>query len=298
MKADDSSCSTPTGPARWGDPTVIWKWVNHRDNWLGLDGAGQVTDDFTFDTRPLAVPPRIDEFDVDGYAVMRAISQERAAVLAQCVLAVKRLGLPPVFAYVFDELWEPLGPIISHLAGRIGPCRALDDGWAWVVTPRLERGWLPHRGVYEYCRDSEGNVLLVNVWLALVDVDAGSSTIAIVPRSADQHYPHDLRSEPELSAGRILTAEAGEMFYWDANAFHWGTEGSTATHPRVSASYTIAAESFHRTSHRVDSGTLTFDRRLDLVAAWINTYTAKDPTMSEGVQRWSQWRAAAAAARR
>ena len=279
---------------RWDDPTFIWKWVNHRDNWLDLDCAGQVTDDFTFDTRPLAESPRIDEFEVDGYAVTRVISPKRAAVLAQCTMAVRRLGLPPVFAYVFDELWEPLGPIISHLSRRIGPCHALDDGWAWVVAPRRERGWLPHRGAYEYCRDPEGNVLLVNVWLALVDVTAEHSTIAVVPRSTDQHYPHDLRSVPERSTGRILTADAGEMFYWDANVFHWGTEGLTANHPRVSASYTIAAESFDRKSHRAHSGTLTFERRLDLIADWINTYASMDPTMSDAVQRWSLWRAGAA----
>ena len=67
------------------------------------------------------------------------------AAVTDVISRLNAAGLPPVFAFMYDEMWllaHPLHPVIE---GLIGPNYAmLPDFWAWHVDPaKAESGWRP-----------------------------------------------------------------------------------------------------------------------------------------------------------
>ena len=66
------------------------------------------------------------------------------AVMAETVRALDRAGLPPVFAFIYDEFWIPFYRLQPIYAGLLGEYAMLPDFWVWNVDPaRGDSGWRP-----------------------------------------------------------------------------------------------------------------------------------------------------------
>jgi hypothetical protein len=198
------------------------------------------------------------------------VAPEVALAMRRAVLAVTDAGLPPVFAYVFDALWEPLSVLAPFANASLGPFDVLADVWAFRIEPGAS-GWPPHRGFVE----DTPQCTTLNVWIALGRATRETSCMFAVPLDRDPSFPTDLASTRAPEGAEIaLEVSAGDVLAWDARVLHWGGPMSeTATEPRVSATFTLRSRACRLVGLPVlDLGALDLRARLDLVAGEIVKY--------------------------
>jgi hypothetical protein len=224
------------------------------------------------------------------------LAPEEASALADGVRRLEADGLPALFAYVFDPLWQVparFARALEHVLG--GPFDLVRDVWAWHVPPG-RAGWAPHRGVYEVSRSASGAPGFVNVWIALTLANEENAGMWLVPLPRDPAYPNALRDHGAAEGGRAipLDAQPGTLLAWNANALHWGGASSAqATTPRVSFSFSLRA-AWARDSDAVYAsletlpltGPQTVRERLDLLAEMVDTYGHNG--LSDGVRLWAR----------
>jgi hypothetical protein len=211
--------------------------------------------------------------------------------LAGAIEELASAGVPPLFAYVFDEPWS-LGAAVADAASRATSSRyeLLADAWAFLVPPSAgSAGWPPHRGSYEL--GDRRSPDLLNVWVALTDATPDNACMYIVPLDADPSYPSDLRSlDAPLAAARALPATAGDALVWNANALHWGGRASArARSPRISVTFTLRRQGSPaaKGTRAVTLASLDHRARLDLLAAQIVAYGALDRSLGPEVHAWA-----------
>lgn len=206
--------------------------------------------------------------------------------------AVVRDDLPGVLAYLFDAMWG-LGEGVRTAASDLLAAEYVlaSDAWAWSIAPgKGRRGWTPHRGiaheVFERVRPQ-----VINVWVALSDVEIDRACMHVVPLDDDPGYPHALATV-EVPEGRAvaLPVAAGTALAWNANALHWGGECSPgAKGPRTSCSFTLVREDAVK---RIGLGAvsvsdLDLPRRLELVADQIAIYGKGQPDVDADFLSWA-----------
>jgi len=271
----------------------LWRAAQHVENWVAVSPTSSISPSTDLSLLGNQVDVQLDEFVRDGYGRVRLHPIDAALAARTCIEDVVAAGLPAVFAYVYDQTWTLLRPLLAHVTDRIGPCAPLDDGWAWHMPPGDGVGWPGHRG--SYLPGSEGGAQqVVNTWLALTDVTERHSTIALVPTSADPHFPDSLDCHPDEDLGRLVTAQTGEAIYWDARVFHWGSRGfADVNGPRISTSFTIASDDFRPTARRIPPQLPGLDFRLQLIAGWVGTYAHLDNQISPPIVEWARlWQTA------
>jgi len=228
----------------------------------------------------------------EGYGQLPGVeTPERCAPIAQAIDRVLSAGLPAVFVYVADLLWalgERIRAEVSALLGR--DYRLLADVWAWRID-RGQRGWPPHRGSASVVLDRHAPELL-NVWVAISDVDADRSCIHVIPLPEDSGYPGHLeRTTAPLESVRALPVAAGSALFWNANTLHWGGAcASRARGSRYSCSFSLVRED---AVDLLGSPTVRVDRldpraRVDLVASQIVTYGEGKPDVAAEVLEWAR----------
>lgn len=271
----------------------FWRTAQVVENWLALSPKSSISEFMDLSMVPGRTDSRLDEFADGGHGVVRLLPSEAAVAARACVSDVVAAGIPPVFAYVYDEVWALLRPLLEHVTAHIGVCAALDDGWAWHVAPGAGAGWAGHRGSY-FSVPMGGPPMIINAWIALTDITDRHSTIALVPTSADPFFPDALDQHPDEALGRLVKADTGEAIYWDARVFHWGSESHVdADGPRISASFTIIGDDFDPAARRLAPHILGLDHRLQLIAGWIGTYAHLDDAIPPAIAEWARlWRAA------
>jgi hypothetical protein len=222
------------------------------------------------------------------------ITASEAGALAVCIQRLVDRGIPALFAYVYDEIWQIAERLEPAAQAMLGDHDLLWDVWAWCLAISAgSAGWPPHRGVYELERAPDGGPNVLNVWVALTDATPDNACMYIVPLSRDPHYPNALHDTScAAQDARALPAQAGTVLAWNANALHWGGRcDARATVPRISASFT-----FQRPSARAlgDLGTidlrknLTLRERLDGIAQMIVTYGEHDPQIPPALCEWAR----------
>lgn len=230
----------------------------------------------------------------DGYLQLpAAISSAQVHDLVVAVDALHVAGLPPVFAYVYDDFWHPTVALDAVAQAAIGPFDVLDDVWAWHIDAGVgNAGWSPHRGRDVWERQSDGRPGTLNVWIALTDVPASGCCMHIVPLGDDPFYPADLnRIDVDPRGAHALPVTAGTALAWDANVLHWGGRNSTPDDPtRVSLSFTLRSRAAARLpgTAAVQPATLSFRSRLDLIAQQILTYAPREPGFPVEVVEWAR----------
>ncbi|GAA4329988.1 hypothetical protein GCM10023165_03190 [Variovorax defluvii] len=150
------------------------------------------------------------------------------------------MGLPAVFAWVFDEPWacyERLRPVLSNFLGD--DYRTMPAFWAWHVDPQKgESGWKPHRDNRRAALAPDGSPCTLTCWIPLSDANPLNSCMYIVPAHMDPGYdiPAGMPEPPAPAfAARALPATPGDYLIWNQRVLHWGGPTSEfAEHPRIS----------------------------------------------------------------
>jgi len=187
----------------------------------------------------------------EGYFKLDSIiPRDEAAVLARAVEKISALGLPPIFVYVYDEVWQlyhRLAPLLSPVFGE--NYRMIENQWAWNFPPdSSSSGFSPHRDGdavdYDWFPDGsplreDGLPLLATIWIPLTDVTPLNSCMYLLPLDKDPHIPDnpDDTSIPQenIQDIRALPCKAGSVLFWNPYVLHWGSNGSEyATVPRIS----------------------------------------------------------------
>lgn len=156
-----------------------------------------------------------------------------------CVEAVRKAGWPPVFAYIYDQLWLVwrLAPVAQLLNATLGPSyRWIPHGWCHYVHPVTgASGWPPH---------VDGNLSnRMSIWIPLTDATLDNGCIYVVPGNLNtagigERRPlktaSNLQMRELLQRGRALPARAGSVLGWHFRILHWGSVCHAAGDPRVS----------------------------------------------------------------
>lgn len=154
-------------------------------------------------------------------------------------------GIPPPFAFVYDEFWQifrSLEPFLSHVLGA--GYRMLPDLWVWYVLPsNRASGWVPHRDRVVPTLQPDNTPNSLTVWLPLTAATPLNGCMYVLPAA----YDPDLHN-PGVSVGskfhftdenvqniRALPAPAGSLLAWNQALVHWGGRASDlGTAPRCS----------------------------------------------------------------
>ena len=203
---------------------------------------------------------------------------EDAAALAADVTRIVSLGLPAVFVYACEGVWEIGTRIADGASAALGArYELIADAWAIHVEPG-SAGWPAHRGSYELSERAHPDS--INVWLALTDVGERDACMHVVPLDRDPAYPNDLRSHDARDA-RALPVAAGTALVWNANVLHWGgpNEGRT----RMSVTYTL-----RRGGEALQLERLDLRARLDLIAEQVLVYGDLDRSITQEIREWAQ----------
>jgi hypothetical protein len=167
------------------------------------------------------------------------------ALMAETVRALDRAGLPPVFAFVYDEFWLPFYRLSPIYAGLLGDYMALPDFWVWNVDPaRGDAGWRPHRDKGRSALFADGTPKSITTWIPLSRATPLNGCMYIVPATQDPTYntPDEKDWRFDYAGIRALPAEAGDVFMWNQAVLHWGSR----TSPRGGDSRVSMAFEFQR----------------------------------------------------
>tara|TARA_B100000686_G_C16787786_1_gene976434 strand:+ start:1028 stop:1948 length:921 start_codon:yes stop_codon:yes gene_type:complete len=205
------------------------------------------------------------------------------SIMEGSIKVIDDIGLPPVFAFVFDEFWYIQFQIKNILDEMLGKdYKQLPDFWAWHINCG-QSGWQPHRDKNEGSLFENNEPKSVTVWIPLSHASPTNSCMYVLPANKDKFY-NTLASEKNplelpgsLSDIKALPASSGDLLIWTQEIFHWGSS-STDKHDE-SARTSIAFE-FQRNDvppfrdFLLEPGVLpTFDERLALISMQILQYT-------------------------
>ena len=169
--------------------------------------------------------------------LMRSISDAIGKLVSE--------GLPPVFAFVYDEMWLRFAALSNLLESVLGPgfYAMPADIWAWHVEPDdRDGGWSPHRDLAETeTLRADGSPLSLTVWIAFTNATTLNGCIYVLPTNRDANLATGfLQNElgySELANVRALPVDAGSVLGWNSRLLHWGARSSAyADRPRISAS--------------------------------------------------------------
>lgn len=176
----------------------------------------------------------------EGYFSTEAlIPNAEVTAIADAIERIVGLGLPPVFIYVYDEVWQ----IFNRLSNVIDP--VLDANykitiagmWAWYIGNDGE-GFPVHRDMFAYNLLEDGRPKHLTLWIPFTDVTPLNSCMHVLPTHLDPNFPDRLREKivvPNFSHIRALPVKAGAILAWNANIAHWGSKSSKwIERPRIS----------------------------------------------------------------
>ena len=288
--------------ARLSDADAARRIANARDDayWRALvpDRPGGVA------KMPSAVDVRAacQHLRDEGYFQTPPILREEA--LARCnhvVDAVVAAGWPPVFAWIYDEIWQcsRLPEVQTILTSALGAgYRQIPHLWIHEVPAVAgAAGWPPHFDGWGRARAS--------VWIALTDATLANGCMHVVPRPAlaAASFSGDWQAGltvpiadavRALHGSRALPAPPGSALGWTFDVLHWGGPvESEERHPvrrAISMEFIAAGEppQPHETPLLDASGALpVFGARVQMIARALGTYEHFEP-------RLARWRAVAA----
>lgn len=230
------------------NPSFTAKEATSREFWrelcpaLSIEGSGEV---------PVAqLPPPAALFDtlrVEGYIhEANVLSPEWIGRMRTAIKTLHDRGIPPAFAFVYDEFWlifRSLSPLLSEVLGA--EYRALPAFWAWYVEPTdAASGWTPHRDRPRAPLAADNTPESLSIWLPLTQATPLNGCMYILPAPWDESFKQrnwataltELEGA-QLQNIRALPASPGDLLCWNQALFHWGGRASKlGTGPRCSIS--------------------------------------------------------------
>jgi hypothetical protein len=175
----------------------------------------------------------------EGYFCLEPVLPAKEVwTIANAIRAIVGVGLPPVFCFVYDEVWR----IFSRLNQVLEPI--LEPGfrfktagmWGWYIDNR-SAGFPPHRDLLGLNIEPDGRPSNLSIWIPFTDATLHNGCIYVVPTNMDPDFPHNLKggSTIDVQCVRAVPARAGSVLGWSSNIIHWGARSSHfATEPRIS----------------------------------------------------------------
>lgn len=229
----------------------------------------------------------------DGYfksdPVLRPSLLER---LRAGLVVLRENGLPPVFAYIFDEFWEiarapSLQAVVTEALGA--GCRQSPRVWAFhLSTENGAAGWPPHVDGGHLAHTTDR----LTLWLPLTDATLENGCMNVVPKhllppTLPDDFANDARSlSPQiwktmLQGARPLPAKAGSLLVWDFQVVHWSGFCHGAAAPRMSLAVEVLGPEVAATEGELplfDLNTLPpFRERLRAIAKGVLSYQRFEP---------------------
>lgn len=227
-----------------------------------------------------------EKFSSEGYFQLGSVlSDADIGPLRDGIEVVKRAGWPPVFAFVYDQLWlAGRAPSLLRLVSAIlGPgYKQSSNLWAHYVNPKKDAtGWPPHADHY----DSPDRV---TVWIALNDATLDNGCLYLIPKDRIPQRIVETLYGPQgsvpvddvrvmLQSALALPVLGGTVIGWQHDVIHWGScHRGEQEEPRISISQEFIGPSVKPGEDElvldVQSGLPTFEQRLYAIAAEILAY--------------------------
>jgi hypothetical protein len=215
------------------------------------------------------------------------IGAQKLARLNHAIDAVVAAGWPPVFAWVYDELWAlaRLPDVSDLVASQLGPGYSqIPHIWTHVVPAIVgSAGWPPH-----FDGPTTGRA---SIWIALTDASLSNGCMHVVSRrklapafDSEQLDTAQVRLADALRAlhgVRALPAPAGSALGWTFDVLHWGGPCLSADRARraLSMEFIIAGAAFNpgETPLPMDGPFPTFRDRLQMIATAVISYEKFEP---------------------
>lgn len=151
------------------------------------------------------------------------------AEMRDLLTVITDMGLPPVFAFAYDEFWAislQVRPLVKILL-EADEFSMLPDFWCWRVKPG-QAGWKPHRDKVSGSLFPNGKPRSITLWVPLSIAYPLNGCMYILPADRDGIYHKDGQNgfEGTLPDMRALPAEAGDVLSWTQRVFHWGSHSA------------------------------------------------------------------------
>lgn len=166
------------------------------------------------------------------------IGKSEVEPVAGAIEKIVACGLPPVFVFVYDEVWQVFGRLSNILGATLGQNHKilLAGMWAWRIE-KNGAGFKPHRDMGTINKQVDGRPSNLSVWIPFTNATPLNSCMYVLPTNLDPNHPDNLSSNviPDAANIRALPAAAGSILAWDASILHWGSRSSRwAEQPRIS----------------------------------------------------------------
>lgn len=154
------------------------------------------------------------------------------------------MGWPPVFLFVYDELFlipYKLSNLLNKVLGE--DYMILPDFWCWHTDLlKSEKGWAPHRdkGIESIMEGNKPKSL--TIWIPLTDATTLNGCMHLIPANWDPYFINSNRSSSEFDPQNIraLPAKAGSVLGWNQAVLHWGGRSSKrASDSRISVAFEL-----------------------------------------------------------
>ncbi len=208
--------------------------------------------------------------------------QNPTSDINQAISSIVKMGLPPVFIFIYDQPWFIQGQIKNILKGLLDDnYMLLPDFWAWHVSPG-ESGWKPHRDRPLTLFD-DFTPQALTLWVPLTKATPENSCMYVLPANKDLHYHEKI--PPDLKFGfpgnladiQALPSQPNDVLIWNQRVVHWGST-SNKNHeigPRISLAYEFQrsdVKSFDKPLIEPDN-IPNFRERLNLIGKQVIQYT-------------------------
>lgn len=253
--------------------------------WSQLAPDLAIRDDCPFEGTPWPLPFSDEadfraQLDREGYVQLpRLLEHGLLAKLSATIAKLAAVGVPPVFAMVFDDFWMPafrLGAVVRAAFGA--EFSILPALWVWHVDPsKSEAGWRPHRELGHKALFLDRRPKSLSAWIAITEATPLNGCMYVVPADRDPTYgtADDGVHKFGLPEIRALPAEAGDVFLWNQALLHWGSHASPrASTPRMSMAFEYVRRDVEPSNEPpIEPASIRrFEDRLHLIAMQIVRY--------------------------
>lgn len=154
-------------------------------------------------------------------------------------LKIREEGLPPAFAFVFDEMWALASQMRNLVDGVLGENYAiLPDFWVWIIDAGAA-GFVPHRDKGPNSLFPDKTPKSITTWLPITEAHPLNGCMYIVPANRDACYGVSQAFNGQLADVRALPGQPGDVFTWTQHAYHWGAHAADEHDlpPRMSVAF-------------------------------------------------------------
>ncbi|HLH95162.1 MAG TPA: phytanoyl-CoA dioxygenase family protein [Xanthobacteraceae bacterium] len=219
---------------------------HQRERWLSLAPGLHIED--SLEPRHIDFlepsPDLIGSFRDDGYVQGSADWGLDLKLMAAAVRALSAAGLSPLFAFVYDEFWNPFFRLHRIHSAFLGDTYCLLPEFSVLNIEPGGAGWRPHRDRGRHTLFEDGAPKSLTTWISLTPATPLDGCIYVVPAQHDPTYGTAEESEMrfEFQSIRALPTRAGDFLIWNQALLHWGGK----TSPQVSESRVSIALQFQR----------------------------------------------------